>query len=38
LEQENLGGIELLVRPPYGVRANARMLTELRALLRRLRA
>jgi hypothetical protein len=38
LEQENLGGIELLVRPPYGVRASARMLTELRALLRRLRA
>jgi len=38
LEQENLGGIELLVRPPYGVRASARMLAELRALFRRLSA
>jgi ribonuclease P protein component len=38
LEQENLGSLELLVRPPYGVRASASMIRELRELLRRLAA
>ena len=38
LEQENLGTLELLIRPPYGVRASPSMIRELRALLRRLAA
>ena len=38
LEQESLGSLELLVRPPYGVRASARMISDLRELLRRLAA
>jgi ribonuclease P protein component len=38
LEQENLSGLELLVRPPYGVRASRSTVSELRELLRRLAA
>jgi ribonuclease P protein component len=38
LEQENLGSLELLIRPPYGARASARMIRDLRDLLRRLAA
>jgi len=38
LEQENLRGLELLVRPPYGVRASRSTVGELRELLRRLAA
>jgi len=33
LEQEKLGGLDLLVRPPYGVRPSAAMITKLRELL-----
>ncbi|TMG79377.1 MAG: ribonuclease P protein component [Betaproteobacteria bacterium] len=36
LEQENLRGLEVLVRPPYGVRASRSTVSELRELLRRL--
>jgi ribonuclease P protein component len=38
LEQENLGSLELLVRPPYGVRGSSSMIRQLRELLRRLAA
>ena len=38
LEQENLGSLELLIRPPYGVRASPGMMRHLRELLRRLAA
>ena len=38
LEQENLASLELLVRPPYGVRASPAMMRELRQVLRRLAA
>jgi ribonuclease P protein component len=38
LEQENLGALDLLVRPPYGVKPSADMITQLRALLVRLKA
>jgi ribonuclease P protein component len=38
LEQENLGGLDVLVRPPYDVRPSARMIDTLRQLLGRLRA
>ena len=33
LEQEKLGPLDLLVRPPYGARPSAGMIVELRALL-----
>ena len=36
LEQEHLQGLELLVRPPYGVPASRVSVNEVRALLRRL--
>jgi len=36
LEQETLGPLDLLVRPPYGIKADAKMITQLRALLARL--
>ena len=32
LEQEKLGGFDVLVRPPYGVRPSAAMITKLREL------
>ena len=38
LEQENLGSLELLIRPPYGVRASPSMIRDLRELLRCLAA
>jgi ribonuclease P protein component len=33
LEQEGLGALDVLVRPPYGVRASAAMISRLRRLL-----
>ena len=33
LEQETLGSLDLLVRPPYGVKASAEMTRRLRELL-----
>jgi ribonuclease P protein component len=33
LEQAKLGALDVLVRPPYGVKPSARMIQELRALL-----
>jgi len=38
LEQENLGALDLLVRPPYGVRPSPDMVARLRELLCRLSA
>ena len=38
LEQENLGALDLLVRPPYGVQASADMVARLRELLCQLSA
>ena len=37
LEQQNLGALDILVRPPDGVKANAQMIIELRSLLGSLR-
>jgi ribonuclease P protein component len=37
LEQEKLGAIDVLVRPPYGAKASAGMILRLRALLGRLK-
>jgi ribonuclease P protein component len=37
LEQEKLGALDLLVRPPYGVRPSAQMIARLRGLLGRLK-
>jgi ribonuclease P protein component len=36
LEQETLGPMDLLIRPPYGAKASARMLSQLRVLLKSL--
>jgi ribonuclease P protein component len=36
LEQEALGALDLLVRPPYGERPGARMIARLREILTRL--
>ena len=36
LEQEKLGPLDLLVRPPYGVRPSADMIRGLRGLLGKL--
>jgi ribonuclease P protein component len=36
LEQESLGPLDLLVRPPYGIKPSAKMIVQLRALLGRL--
>ncbi|HWA37328.1 MAG TPA: ribonuclease P protein component [Burkholderiales bacterium] len=33
LEQQALGPVDMLVRPPYGARGDARMLTRLRQAL-----
>jgi ribonuclease P protein component len=33
LEQENLGALDLLVRPPYGVRASSLTVRQIRELL-----
>jgi ribonuclease P protein component len=37
LEQENLGPLDILVRPPYGAKPSARMIERLRSLLGKLR-
>ena len=36
LEQERLGPIDVLVRPPYGVKPSAQMVVRLRELFARL--
>jgi ribonuclease P protein component len=36
LEQERIGGLDVLVRPPYGAKASAKMLAQLRELFSRL--
>ncbi len=33
LEQDALGSLDILVRPPYGTKANTKMISRLRALL-----
>ena len=38
LEQEKLGAIDVLVRPPYGAKGSAGMILRLRALFGRLKA
>ena len=38
LEQEGLGPVDLLVRPPYGVKPSSAMISRLRELLASLRA
>jgi ribonuclease P protein component len=38
LEQEKLGPLDVLVRPPYGVKASAQMIERLRAILSTLSA
>jgi ribonuclease P protein component len=35
-EQERLGSLDVLVRPPYGARGDAQMLTRLRAVFQKL--
>jgi ribonuclease P protein component len=37
LEQENLGPLDVLVRPPYGVRPSAQMIYRLREIFARLK-
>ena len=37
LEQETLGAMDLLIRPPYGLKASARTVLQLRQLLQRLK-
>jgi ribonuclease P protein component len=36
LEQETLGAVDVLVRPPYGIKASATMLEHLRELFTKL--
>jgi ribonuclease P protein component len=36
LERETLGPLDLLVRPPYGIKPSAKMIVQLRVLLGRL--
>ena len=38
LEQQGIGPLDVLVRPPYGARGSARMLERLRELFRKLEA
>jgi len=38
LENERLGALDVLVRPPYGVKPSARMVLQLRDLFARLGA
>jgi ribonuclease P protein component len=35
LEQESLGPLDVLVRPPYGVRPSAQMISRLREIFAR---
>ena len=37
LEQENLGPIDVLVRPPYGIKPSAQMISRLRGMFGRLK-
>jgi ribonuclease P protein component len=37
LEQERLGPVDLLVRPPYGIKPSSQMISRLRELLNTLR-
>jgi ribonuclease P protein component len=37
LEQENLGPLDVLVRPPYGIKGSAQMITRLRDMFGRLK-
>jgi ribonuclease P protein component len=37
LEQENLGPLDVLVRPPYGIKPSAQMISRLRGMFGRLR-
>lgn len=37
LEQERLGPLDVLVRPPYGVKPSARMISRLREIFGRLK-
>jgi ribonuclease P protein component len=38
LEQEKLGALDLLVRPPYGIKPSSEMISRLRELLASLKA
>jgi len=38
LEQGRLGALDVLVRPPYGVKPSAQMVTRLREIFGRLKA
>jgi ribonuclease P protein component len=38
LEQEKLGSLDVLVRPPYGARGSAAMIVRIRGLLAKLDA
>jgi len=38
LEQGSLGALDVLVRPPYGVKPSAQMVTRLREIFGRLKA
>ena len=37
LEQENLGPLDVLVRPPYGIKPSAQMISRLRGIFGRLK-
>jgi len=37
LEQENLGPLDVLVRPPYGIKPSALMISRLRGMFGRLK-
>jgi len=37
LEQERLGAVDVLVRPPYGIKPSAQMISRLRQLFGNLR-
>ena len=37
LEQENLGPLDVLVRPPYGIKPSAQMISRLRGMFGRLK-
>jgi ribonuclease P protein component len=38
LEQEQLGALDVLVRPPYGIKPSAQMISRLRHLFGNLKA
>ena len=37
LEQESLGPLDVLVRPPYGIKPSAQMISRLRGIFGRLK-